>query len=381
MTRRETSDRLEVLAFCDYFGGSSGGIEIATRNIYNRLADRFDLTVVSGTRADTFEGLRVVASTPIDLSGLLGAQVSFAPGLVFRAWSQLRRNRPAVVHVSGLHFFGSVVGATMARTMAIPFVLSMHLGDPAAGGGLVGRAATLYERLVGRWMVRHAAAVIAVSESVAQHARRLGARADRTHVVLNGVDPVLFAPGRDVGSHNGTARAPRIAVIGRVIGNKGAIETALALSESEAEFSAVFVGDGPDTDELRRIVAGDPRFELLGHRDGVEQILASTDIFVRYSTTEGRSLAVLEAMSAGCAVVLSDIPANSEIVTDGQDGVLVPLGNVMALRGQIEELVLDPDRVKRLGAAARQRVLTHGWDVCADGVASVLRWAGRREPE
>jgi len=67
--------------------------------------------------------------------------------------------------------------------------------------------------------------------------------------------------------------------------------------------------------------------------------------------------ATLEAMSMGKAVVVTSTPALSDIIRDGETGVVVPPRDVMALRASIGRLLLDPEERRRLGAAARRAVM------------------------
>jgi glycosyltransferase involved in cell wall biosynthesis len=96
--------------------------------------------------------------------------------------------------------------------------------------------------------------------------------------------------------------------------------------------------------------------ELLGHRDGVESLLAAADVFTLPSRREGLSYALLEAMGRGLAVVASDVPGNSETVGDA--GVLVRAGDVAGFTEAFARLAGDPSERDRLGAMARERVAT-----------------------
>jgi colanic acid/amylovoran biosynthesis glycosyltransferase len=76
-------------------------------------------------------------------------------------------------------------------------------------------------------------------------------------------------------------------------------------------------------------------------------------VFALPSAYEGLPMALLEAMSCATAVVGSDIPAIAEVITDGRDGLLAPVGDPERLAGRIQEA--DERRVE-LGAAARETI-------------------------
>lgn len=115
------------------------------------------------------------------------------------------------------------------------------------------------------------------------------------------------------------------------------------------------VGDGP----LRADVVANagPAVRTLGYRDDIGPLLAAADIFVMPSAREGQSLAVLEAMRAGLAMVVSDGPGNPEAIGDA--GVVVPFGDQRAFADVLARLVDDGDERRRLGAAARRRFAEH----------------------
>jgi glycosyltransferase involved in cell wall biosynthesis len=121
------------------------------------------------------------------------------------------------------------------------------------------------------------------------------------------------------------------------------------------------VGDGPDREEIRAAVAAaelEDRIELLGERHDVPALLATADIFVLSSRSEGLPIALLEALAQGLAVVASDVGGVAEAVVDGESGLLVPAGDPTALAGALQLLLTDPDLCRRLGANARVRCET-----------------------
>lgn len=364
---------LTVVVACDYFSRPlRGGAERVTAEVFGRIAaSGAEIVVVSGVgnpyvRPSVHETVEVVASTAIDLSRLLRLQFALAPLLPIRLFRLVRRRRPDVIHASSIHFFGSMAAAAVSLVTRTPLVTTCHVGS-IEGLGRFGRIVTkAFEATIGRLILARSAHVIAVSASVADHVIRLGKDAAAVTVVPNGVDIDRFSPGERTSGVS-------IAVVGRLISNKGTLETARAIEQAKGEFVAIFAGDGPELADLSSIADADPRIRVAGHRDDVEEILGRADIFVRYSTTEGRSLAVLEAMAAGCAVVVSDIDANCELVEDEVTGVVVPLGDLGALTGAIERLVSDADLRIRMGEAARNEVLGQSWETAAAETREVLR--------
>jgi hypothetical protein len=141
------------------------------------------------------------------------------------------------------------------------------------------------------------------------------------------------------------------------------------------EVMFILAGDGPERGRLEAQAAAlglTDRVRFLGQRDDVPALLGACDVFALPSLYEGSSLAVLEAMSAGCTVVTSDIPGTNELVIDGQTGLLTPPGDPGALADALRRTLSDPDRRRRLGDSARARVLAEFTaDAMARSVTSV----------
>jgi glycosyltransferase involved in cell wall biosynthesis len=110
-------------------------------------------------------------------------------------------------------------------------------------------------------------------------------------------------------------------------------------------------GEGPQSAELAAAGA-----RMLGFRRDPERLLAAADVLIMPSRHEGLSFAVLEAMAAGTACVVSDGPGNPEAVGDA--GLVFPAGDEAAARAALTRLAEDPALRARLGAAARERAAT-----------------------
>jgi len=387
---------LSVLGFCDYFAEPLvGGSERVTAEVFGRIGagHATSVTIVTGVsgskhNAAKVSGVKVVASGGLDLSKLAGAQLLVSPMLPLVAVRAFRRVRPDVIHGSSIHFFGTVVAALIAFVTRTPFVVTCHLSSVDALPARARLLTRLYERTVGRLVLARARSVIAVSHAVRAHLVGSGVAPSKITVIDNGVDSKRFAPNPTKLQPRGTtdptpadadADAERIevAVVGRLIANKGTIEVADSLRHVRSSIRVSFVGTGPLDVALLDVSRADGRIVVVGHRDpdDVAALLARADIFVRYSTTEGRSLAVLEAMSAGCAVIVSDIAANADLIEHERTGLVVALGDVAALAAAIDRLASDETLRTRLATAARVEAERFGWDDVAASTRKVIAYA------
>ncbi len=117
----------------------------------------------------------------------------------------------------------------------------------------------------------------------------------------------------------------------------------------------VMVGDGPERPDAEREagelgVAADVRF--LGRLDSVATLLQGCELFLLPSTSESFGLAALEAMACGAVVVATRAGGIPEVINDGQDGILEPVGSVEAMGRRAVELLRDPERLGAMRAAA-----------------------------
>jgi len=132
--------------------------------------------------------------------------------------------------------------------------------------------------------------------------------------------------------------------------------------------------------ELRRHENDRIRFLDYVSGDALDELLTNAMLFVLPSDLEGLSLALLEAMGAGCCVLTSDIPENCELVED--TGFTFRRGDVLDLERMLRLLLADPEVRRRSGQSARRRIAEHyNWDVITRQIeAEYLRTLGR-EPE
>jgi glycosyltransferase involved in cell wall biosynthesis len=193
-----------------------------------------------------------------------------------------------------------------------------------------------------RGVLQRARLVICPSNALADAARELGARDVR--VIPNGVHlPPEPAPPQS---------PPHVLFAGRLSEEKG-IRELLAAADG---LPLVVAGDGPLRAEVPGALGMVPHDELL-------ELYGQAAVVVCPSLREGFGYACLEAMAAGRPVVASAVGGLKDLVVDGDTGLLVPAGDVPALRQALERLLADPELRERLGRQARERARAeYGWD-------------------
>jgi glycosyltransferase involved in cell wall biosynthesis len=285
---------------------------------------------------------------------LLAPLAAFA--LRRRVAERLRALRYDVVHAHWVVPNAAMV-ADVVRSHGAPLVVSLHGSDVfvAERMALAGALA--------RHAFAEAGAVTACSEDLRRRALALGAAPERTRTVPYGVDPV--PDPADPAAARARLGAPPGAVLvlglGRLVEKKGFRH----LVEAAALVPGVHValaGDGDLRSELEAQAtrAGAP-VRLLGalERAAVAEALGAADIVVvpsvvdRAGNVDGLPNVLLEAMSAGRAVIASRVAGIPDVIEDGVTGVLVPPGDAPALAAAMRRLAADPAERRRLGDAAR----------------------------
>ncbi len=184
----------------------------------------------------------------------------------------------------------------------------------------------------------------------------------KTDVIPTGIDASLYAS---------TSRDPSSVVvtyIGRLESVKGVDDFLAAVSpliKEHPDMSVQVVGWYKEHHPLVERYQSEVMFT--GLREDIPTILGKTDIFVLPSYSEGLSNALMEAMASGCACIASDVGGNRFLIEDGASGFLFPAGDRVRLKSSLSMLIGDHELRKKLGDAARRRIMTtFDWSVVGE---------------
>jgi glycosyltransferase involved in cell wall biosynthesis len=192
----------------------------------------------------------------------------------------------------------------------------------------------------------------------------------RHYRIPNGYDTVRFAPRPAAGI--AFREAWQIPVSAKVVVTASKLEPGKGHDIALAalwrlglgdEVVYVVCGDGARDQELRALATGyqlPVRFTGMLDIDSLVAALSAADLVIHPAVGEIFPNAVGEAMACMRAVLAADAGGTAELLgSDGSTGVLVPPNDVVALSDAIGDLLSDPARRSRMGAAARRRVETH----------------------
>jgi glycosyltransferase involved in cell wall biosynthesis len=219
--------------------------------------------------------------------------------------------------------------------------------------------------LIERIIVRYADHIVAVSKTQKKKLSAWLIREDGISVVHNAVEPKMLsdAPVVDLRSRFGFPDGAVICIsAGRFSREKGQAELAraahLALQENDRLRFLLF-GDGHDLEDVRREIARLGRQDRIlcpGFEENLIGCLRDADIAINPSLSEGLPNVVLEAMALRRPVIATAVGGVPELITDGENGILVPAGDELAAARAILELAADHNRREKLGNSAYETV-------------------------
>jgi glycosyltransferase involved in cell wall biosynthesis len=266
------------------------------------------------------------------------------------------RERPALVYLaSGLNSnLATLVAAARARVPVVCHFKGFRRVGPV-------------DRFLSRWIT----VAITMTDEIAEHYRSRRVHARRFVTIYDGIDPARFGSGgggpavrHELGIPEG---APVVGIVGHVQEWKGQLVVAEAVARARREIPelrCIVVGGvhkfGVAYGERLRARVAQP--DLAGHviltgaRRDVAACFDAMDVAIHASTREPFGRVLLEAMAVGKPVVAPREGGPTEIVADGETGLLVPPRDPDALARAIVTLIRDPARRAAMGRAGRARV-------------------------
>jgi len=220
---------------------------------------------------------------------------------------------------------------------------------------------------------RLADVVIAISNSAAEQARKIGIPEDRLVVIYSGVDIDRFtvplgvrAETREIArTQFGIAKDDFVVVaVGRLVPLKGydlLLET-LALFPLNERPKVLLVGDGEERPNLERLATKlglEGWVQFLGFLSDIRLALFAADVFVQPSRNEGLGVAILEAMASGLPVIASRVGGIPEIVRDGETGLLFTPNDPFSLKEALTRIRRDEDLRHKISKRAQEWVAEH----------------------
>ncbi|BAH54047.1 glycosyltransferase [Rhodococcus opacus] len=340
-----------------------GGVEILMLNVFRHLdpalvRPRLICLREAGPLADEFRD----AGFEVEV---LGRQGRYDLHTLPRLIHSLRRDHTDAVLVTHHHRAALALGRIAARLGGVPAnLVAAHDMDLTSVG----------KRCLPRWAVETlflSDALVLLSPRQGDYLRneegvgRFAWRRTREAVIPNGIE-LSPAPGaRDrerarlaLGLSGGEFAVGIVARLSAQKAHQVLFEAFAVLARTHPAARLVVIGGGEREAELRSLasslgIGGRTRFT--GIRRDVQQLLPGLDVSCLSSVHEGLPVTVIESMAAGLPVVSTDCGSLRDVITDGEQGYLVPVGDVDALARALSDLADDPGLRARLGEQGRLR--------------------------
>lgn len=321
----------------------------------------------------TREGYNEVLSRGIPLPRYPGLRMGLpAERKLLKLWSQ---EQPDLVHIVTEGPLGRSA-LTAARRLRLPVVSDFHTNfhqySRDYGFGWLHKPIATYLRK----FHNDTDATLVPTSAMQDELRADGYSSVR--VISRGVDTALFHPNRrSTGlreAWDAPGDTPVAIYVGRIAPEKNlplVLEAFERINAIEPRARLVLVGDGPSRAQLQRKY---PQHVFAGMRTGADLAThyASGDIFLFPSQTETFGNVTTEAMASGLAVVAYDYAAAGELILDGENGFLAPMGDAAAFNAAALRALANPLQRSAVRRAAHRTADRMGWDNVVCDFAATL---------
>jgi glycosyltransferase involved in cell wall biosynthesis len=289
--------------------------------------------------------------------------------LALLQWLRRLIAREQVDLVHGFTIKCAVYGSIAARLQGIPARVNAVAGMGYVFTSNAPRALVL--RPVIRSLFRYALdgdgarLILQNPDDIAMFARARLVKPEAVRLIPgSGVDCSRFTPAHPRDASGG--RRFRVVLPARLLWDKGLKEyvEAARLLRARGEAIDFLLAGAPDAGNpaavAEHVVRGwveEGLVQWLGHVKDMPGLFRSVDAAVLPSYREGLPKGLIEAAACALPLVTTDVPGCREVVTDGEDGLLVPVKDAAALADAIARLKADPALRARLGSAARTKAL------------------------
>jgi glycosyltransferase involved in cell wall biosynthesis len=277
-----------------------------------------------------------------------------AVGAVFTVARYIKQNDFDIVHTHSTE--AGIIGRAAARLADVPHVVHTIHGVPFAEdrNDFLNWFVERCEILAANWTDEMVSIADVITEEYLE--RGIGVP-DQYRTIPYGIDLVAFQSAEPVSNLPGSE--PRILMVSRLTEGKGFDVLFNAIERLDAtEFTLLIAGDGPLESYLESQIEErglEETVYLLGYRDDIPSVMASSDMLVLPSFREGTPLVIIEAMASGLPVVATNVAGIPEQVESGTNGFLVEPGDSKSLATAIERLLTSSELRESWGTAGQRR--------------------------
>jgi glycosyltransferase involved in cell wall biosynthesis len=325
------------------------GAPTYVHTLVSHLSKRYPLHCVFGERGPIE---RKVRSMGIDVTVVDSLRSVINPVRDLQCWRELgavvRELQPALLHAHSTK--AAMIARLVADASRIPCLYTVHGWGFGPGRP---RLQSLFVRTVETYLAFRSARTRYLYVSAADQAqgrRSLHLSPRQGRVILNAVP--------DHGERARPDQSDIVLMAARVAYQKD--HETLLRGYEEADWGTLYLaGENTNSDEfLERVKRLAPRrrglVQTFGRSENIPQMMAHAAVFALSSRYEGLPLTIIEAMCAGLPIIATDVGGVRELISDGDNGLLVPLGDWQAWKAALQRLA-DPHTRARMGQASRRR--------------------------
>lgn len=349
-----------------------GGVEKHCQELFPRIAAKGHEVIIATRRPYVLDPQK--SWNGIRLAHLFCPKRKSLEAIIhtFLAVLAARRAKADLVHI---HAVGPCLLVPFARILGLKVVVTNHGPDydRQKWGGL----AKAMLRLGEKWGGKYANEVIVISRVIADIIKKRCGRG--SHLVYNGVPIPQKSTATDYLETKGIQPGKYLLAVARLVPEKGLHDLIAAFQQLPGDYQLVIAGDADhETEYSRQLIASakeDPRIVMTGYVTGeaLNQVFSHARLFVLPSYHEGLPIALLEAMSYGLSVLVSDIPANKEV--DLPEKRYFRCGNVKDLAEKLHKL--SGEVFSEVEQASMLNLLSdkYDWDKIAQNTLTVYQKA------
>lgn len=347
-----------------------GGVEKHCQELFPRIVERGHETLLC-TR-DTYVSKKIDEWQGVKLINCFAPRRKSFEAIVhtFLSLLKARRYSPDIMHIQAI---GPSLLTPLARIMGLKVVVTNH--GPDYNRQKWGRVAKFVLRLGEQMGGLYANEVIAISSVINNIIRERCHR--ESNIIYNGVPFPPQNKRTNYLTQIGVEPKRYVVSVARFVPEKGLHDLINAFKPINTNYKLVIAGDADHetsySRSLRKRAAEDSRIILTGYISGdpLNQIFTHAGLFVLPSYHEGLPIALLEAMSHGLSVLVSDIPANKEVGLS--DDRYFRCGDIVDLRNKIEALMENGFPEKEREELRNQVGEKYNWDRIAEQTIEVYK--------
>ena len=256
------------------------------------------------------------------------------------------------VHYAIPHSIAALLAKQMTSHRRLPFVTTLHGTDIT----LVGADRSYLP--ITRFSIEQSDGITTISNYLQERTVEVFGIANEIRVIHNFVNCDLYRPDPER-----QPKEKRLIHLSNFRPVKRVLDCIRILEQVRRDTPAqlVMAGDGPDrgpAEMLARELGVSDHVTFLGKQDHIERLLPETHVLLMPSETEAFGLAALEGMACGVPPVATRTGGVPELITDGVDGFLEPVGDIAAQAGRVVSLLTDEALYHRVSSAARKTAET-----------------------